>query len=259
MATEPELSVIIPAYNEAERIVDKLTVVSSYLQQREHSFEIIVLADGTDQTRERAQAFSVQSASSVLVGGSTERRGKGRAIRDGVAMSSGRIVGFLDADYKTPIEEIEKLLPFLHQGYDITIGSRAVSGAKIEVAQPLYRRLGSKVFGFTMHLMTGLWHVHDTQCGFKFFQGPVARDLFSRQTIDGYMFDVEILCLAKRSGYRMKEVPIRWRDDGDSRLDLATSRQNIIDMFRIRFTSPRPMLLPTEQAVELVGKPTETQ
>jgi dolichyl-phosphate beta-glucosyltransferase len=259
MAAEPELSVIIPAYNEAARIVETLSAVSSHLQQRKHSFEIIVLADGTDKTRERAQEFAVRSTAPVLVGGSTERRGKGRAVREGVAMSSGRIVGFLDADYKTPIEELEKLLPFLHQGYHIAIGSRALSGSRVEVAQPLYRRLGSKVFGLSMHLMTGLWQIHDTQCGFKFFQGAVARDLFSRQRVDGYMFDVEILCLAKRSGYRIKEVPIRWRDDGDSRLDLATSKQNIIDIFRIRLASPRPMLPPAGQTVELAGKPTESQ
>jgi len=259
MVAEPNLTVIIPAYNEAERIVGTLTAISSYLTQRNRAFEIIVIADGTDRTKELAQEFAAQSRASVLVAGSTERRGKGRAVREGIEMSRGRIIGFLDADYKTPIEEVEKLLPWLEDGYDVAIGSRALSESRVEVPQPLYRRLGSQVFGVTMHLMTGLWQIRDTQCGFKFFQGHVARDLFRQQRVDGYMFDVEVLCLAKRNGYRIKEVPIKWRDDGDSRLNMAAMRQNIIDMLWIRFTSSRKMLPAAPDTVEIVGKPTESR
>jgi dolichyl-phosphate beta-glucosyltransferase len=108
-----------------------------------------------------------------------------------------------------------------------------------------------------MHATTGLWQIGDTQCGFKFFNAAVARDLFTRQRIDGYMFDVEILYLAARSGYRIKEVGVTWRDDGDSRLDLlAGNWQNMIDILRIRLASPPPLLPPHVEAVELVGKPT---
>ena len=108
--------------------------------------------------------------------------------------------------------------------------------SRIARAQPLYRRLGSKAFGFGMHCVTGLWHVHDTQCGFKFFRAPVAKDLFARQKVDSYMFDVEILYLAKRNGYRLKEVGVRWQDDGDSRLQLVVGNwRNFLDILRIRF------------------------
>ena len=123
-----------------------------------------------------------------------------------MAQARGSVVGFVDADDKTPIEELDKLLPWLEQGYDVVIGSRGLAESRIEVAQRWYRRLGSRAFGVLMHLVMGLPHVRDTQCGFKFFRGPVARDLFARQRIDGYMFDIEILHLAARSGYRVKEV-----------------------------------------------------
>jgi dolichyl-phosphate beta-glucosyltransferase len=217
---------------------------------------VIVVADGNDGTREKAQEFAARSNAPVQVGGSASRRGKGRGIRDGIAMASGRIVGFVDADYKTPIEEIEKLLPWLEDGYDVAIGSRGMNESKIEVAQPIYRRIGSRAFGVAMHLTTGLWGIRDTQCGFKFFKAAIARNLFDRQRIDGYMFDVEILYLAHRSGYRIKEVGVRWRDDGDSRLNLVSGNwQNMLDILRIRLTARPALMSADKRAAELVGKP----
>jgi len=243
MTATPDLSIVVPAYNEAKRIGETLAAIASHLRERHPSFELIVIADGDDGTREKAQEFATQSGAPVMVGGSPARRGKGRGIREGVDRSQGRIVGFVDADYKTPIEEVDKLLPWLENGYDIAIGSRALTESRVEIAQPLYRRVGSRVFGMAMHLTTGLWQIRDTQCGFKFFQGAVARDLFGRQRVDGYMFDVEVLYLAHRSGYRIKEVGVKWRDDGDSRLDLlAGNWQNAIDILRIRFASSAPSL-----------------
>jgi dolichyl-phosphate beta-glucosyltransferase len=121
------------------------------------------------------------------------------------------------------------------------IGSRALRESRIERRQPLYRRLGSRGFSVFMHTVVGLPGIVDTQCGFKFFQRRAALDLFSRQKIDGYMFDVEILYLAQKAGYRIAQVPIRWRDDGDSRLVLLGGNvRNVIDIFRIRFGSARP-------------------
>src|SRR5262249_29905525 len=138
-------------------------------------------------------------------------------------------------DYKTPIEELPKLLRWLDEGYDLVIGSRATSGAAIEVPQAWYRRLGSRAFAAWMHAIVGLRDIPDTQCGFKVFRADVARDLFRRQRIDGYIFDVEILYLARRQGYRIQQVGVRWRDDGDSRLDLITGNlQNFLDVLRIR-------------------------
>ncbi len=230
-----QLTIIVPAYNEAARIGSTIAAIQAHLDQRAEPYEIIVAADGDDGTRERVAALAATDPRlSVL--GTSERRGKGRGIRDGVARARGAIIGFVDADYKTPIGEIDRLLPWLERGYDIAIGSRGLDDSRVEIAQAMYRRIGSRAFGLAMHLLIGLWDIRDTQCGFKFFQGAAARDLFSRQRIDGYMFDVEILHLAARTGYRVKEVGVRWRDDRDSRLQLVAGNwRNMRDLFRIRF------------------------
>ena len=146
------------------------------------------------------------------------------------------MIGFIDADNKTPITEFEKFEPWLHDGYDVVIGSRAMPESLIEQVQPLYRRCGSWGFSVFMHLCVGLRDISDTQCGFKFFRRDVARDLFRRQHIDGYMFDVEVLYLARQIGYGIAQVGVRWRDDADSRLDLVSGNlRNLRDVLSIRW------------------------
>jgi len=242
VADVPDLSVIIPAYNEAATIARTLTLVRDYLEGRGRSFEVIVAADGNDGTREMARELIGDDGRFTVIG-SAQRGGKGRGVRGGLGMARGRIVGFVDADYKTPIEEIEKILPWFDQGFDLVIGSRGMGDSQIVRAQKLYRRIGSRVFAFGMRTVTGVRNITDTQCGFKFFTRRAARDVFSRQRIDGYMFDVEILRLAQVLGYRIKEVGIRWQDDGDSRLDLiAGNWRNAKDIMKIglsRFKVPQ--------------------
>lgn len=237
----PELSIIIPAYNEARSIAATLSSVREYLDAQERSYEVIVSADGNDGTRERAQELARDDERFTVIG-SAHRGGKGRGVRNGVQLARGQIVGFIDADYKTPIEEIERILPGFDEGFDVVIGSRGMGDSRIERRQKLYRRVGSKVFAVGMRAVTGLRDVIDTQCGFKFFTRQAARDIFSRQKIDGYMFDVEILRLAQMLNYRVKEVGIRWHDDGDSRLELVAGNwRNAKDIFRIgwgRFKVP---------------------
>jgi dolichyl-phosphate beta-glucosyltransferase len=245
----PFLSLIVPAYNEAGSILASLADFQAYLDRQSIGYEIIVSADGNDGTRELVAELARHDLR-LKVLGSPGRGGKGRGIRLAVPQARGQIIGFVDADNKTPLSEFDKILPWFHQGYDIVIGSRAVAESLIEVRPPLHRRLGSKGFALVMHTLVGLWQIHDTQCGFKFFRAPVARDLFARQRIDGYMFDVEILYLAQRSGYRLKEVGIRWHDDGDTRLSLVSGNwQNLIDLFRIRFGRP------ASRAASLDGEP----
>ena len=212
----PSVSLVIPAYNEAARICETVGEAYDYFRIRGHAFEIIVSADGTDGTREAAAEFG-RTREGIRVIGSPVRRGKGCGLREGVRIAQGDIIGFTDADNKTPIAEFDKVEPRLRDGHDVVIGSRAMLGAEIEQHQPIYRRLGARAFGLVMHACVGLGDIPDTQCGFKFFRGDVARDLFALQQIDGYMFDAEVLYLARARGYRMAQVPIRWRDDGDSR------------------------------------------
>jgi dolichyl-phosphate beta-glucosyltransferase len=228
------VSLIIPAFNEAARIRSTIGEALDYFDSRGIACEVIVSADGTDGTREAARALA-ERRPEIQVIGQPERRGKGRGIREAVRLATGDVIGFVDADNKTPIAEFDKIEPCLADGHDVVIGSRAVRGSRIERAQPMYRRLGSWGFGLFMHLSVGLRGIVDTQCGFKFFRGDVARELFRRQQIDGYMFDVEILYLAEQLGYRTVEVPVRWRDDGDSRLQLvAGNLRNVRDIVSIR-------------------------
>lgn len=241
MPDEPYLSLVVPAYNEAASIARTLGLMRDYLERRQPSWEIIVSADGTDGTRERAAEFAGGDKRFSVIG-APERRGKGRGVREGVLMARGEIVGFVDADYKTPMEELEKILPAFDQGYEVVIGSRRVAGdSKIVRPQKLYRRVGSKVFARIMRVVVGLYGVKDTQCGFKFFTRDAARRIFSMQRIDGYMFDVEILRLAKRLGYEIKEVGVRWQDDGDSRSPMISGTiKHARDLLRIRMMKYSP-------------------
>jgi dolichyl-phosphate beta-glucosyltransferase len=235
VTNNPHITLILPAYNEVSSIGQTIEDAISYFRQRNMSYEIIVSADGDDGTRELVAEMAVSNPA-LKVTGNVERHGKGHGIRRAIAMASGEIIGFADADNKTPIEELDKIEDVIRNGYDIVIGSRALSESSIEQSQPLYRRLGSKGFRLFVHALVGLGDIVDTQCGFKFFKRHVAIDLFGRQIIDGYMFDVEVLYLAHLSGYRIAQVPVRWRDDGDSRLRLVSGNiRNGLDIFRIRF------------------------
>jgi dolichyl-phosphate beta-glucosyltransferase len=204
-----DLSIIVPAYNEVGRIAGTLQSMKDYLDRQGSTWEIIVSADGDDGTREAASAWG-KGDERLKVIGSPRRLGKGRGIRVGVELAWGNTIGFIDADYKTPIEEIAKVLPFLSE-YDIAIGSRKVGGARVEVAQRLYRRLGSKAFHAVMGNLLGLSDIADTQCGFKFFRRDAAKSVFSHQRIDGYMFDVEILRLARLMGLKNARELLRIR------------------------------------------------
>jgi dolichyl-phosphate beta-glucosyltransferase len=241
----PYLSLIVPAYNEVNAISRTLGAISAYLDRQGFEYEVIVAADGNDGTREKAAEIAARDPR-VSVIGSAERGGKGRGVRNGVLKAGGQIIGFLDADYKTPIDEFEKLRPYLDRGEEVVIGSRKVSDAKVEVQQSLHRRLGSRAFAVVRGMLIGLSDIRDTQCGFKFFQRDAARAIFSRQRIDGYMFDVEILYLARKLGYRIREVGVRWQDDGDSRsAAVAQSFWHGMDLLKIRFGSYGASAAPT--------------
>lgn len=232
---KPQITLILPAYNEAKRIAGTIQNAVSFFSQRKLEYEIIVSADGVDGTREIVSKI-IDLNPRVSVTGSPERRGKGYGIRQAILRARGEIIGFADADDKTPVSELDKFLPYLYDGWEIVIGSRGQPESIIERRQPWYRQIGSRGFGIFMHLTVGLWDIVDTQCGFKFFRADVARDLFSSQVIDGYMFDVEILYLARRKAYKIMQVPVRWRDDGDSRLNLVSGNiKNFRDVLMIRF------------------------
>ena len=249
-----DLSLILPAYNERNSIASTIDQAFAYFKSRGIRAEIIVAADGDDGTRE----FVSQKAAgdpTLTVIGHRERSGKGRGIREAMRLARGRIVGYADADNKVPIEEYDKIQGWLDDEYQIVTGSRASAQSRIERCQPLYRRIGSKGFSVFMQTVVGLPGIHDSQCGFKFFHRDVAIRLFEAQRIDAYMFDVEILAIAHRFGYRIKEVPIRWRDDADSRLQLLSGNiRNVVDIFKIRFYVSQLDRAPAGVAVASVGE-----
>jgi len=228
----PEISLILPAYNESRVIPKTIGEAVDYFESRKLTYEIIVAADGADGTREIVRSMAATNPALHAIGANA-RRGKGRGVREAVGMATGKIIGYADADNKVPIDDFDKFRPALAKGIEMVIGSRR-GGAVIEKAQPMYRRVGSIGFHYFMQTVVGLGGIQDTQCGFKFFQHDVAKKIFQRSKIDGYMFDVEILAIARRLGCRIEQIPIRWRDDADSRLNLvAGNLRNVRDIFRI--------------------------
>ena len=228
------VGLVVPAYNEVRSIAPTLREICAYFTAKPYDFEVVVAADGDDGTRELVKEMAIDEPRLKVIGG-PERRGKGRGVREGLRLVRGDVIGFADADNKTPITEFDKFEQHFSAGADVVIGSRGLRDSRVERPQALYRRAGSKVFALGMRAIVGLHGIADTQCGFKFFRRAAADDIFARQRVDGYMFDVEILHLASRSGYRIAQVPVRWRDDGDSRLELVRGNlRNLRDLLRIR-------------------------
>jgi dolichyl-phosphate beta-glucosyltransferase len=173
MTAQFSISVIFPTYNEVKRITQTIREAKAYFEQCQHPYEIVVSVDGDDGTRELVAGMARQDTTLKVIG-SVERRGKGYGIRQGVALATGEIIGFADADNKTPIDEFAKCKPWLRDGYAVVIGSCRLGESYIERSQPLYPQLGSKGFSLFLQAVVGLPGIVDTQCKFKFFQRCVA-------------------------------------------------------------------------------------
>ena len=230
--TNPAVSVVIPAYNEASRLASTLERVASYFGGERLAFEILVVDDGsTDVTASVARA----AEGPIQVVELGQNRGKGAAVRAGVRESRGTHILFTDADLSTPIEQWEPLRRKLDEGYDLVVGSRALADSRIEIPQPWYRERMGKTFNWILRRVLPL-ELEDTQCGFKLFDAAVAKRLFAAARIDGFAFDAEILFLAKRFGYRVGELPVPWFNSLPSRVHpLWHSAQMLRDLARIRF------------------------
>jgi dolichyl-phosphate beta-glucosyltransferase len=211
----PELSVVIPAFNEARRLGPTLDRVAAYLAGRGVGHEIVVVDDGsTDATAALVRSHPAPGLRLVEQG---ENRGKGAALRRGVAESRGERVLLCDADLSTPIEELPALERRLEAGADLVLGSRGLAESDVRVHQPRYRELMGKAFNRIIRLL-GVRGLRDTQCGFKLLRGEAARRLFAELRTDRFAFDVELVWLARRHGYRVEEVGVAWVDSPDSRV-----------------------------------------
>lgn len=234
---EPSLSIVIPAYNEETVIKKTLERVAEYLDVSHPSYEIIVVCDGSkDSTAIIAERFARERGTDTIkVIARAGNMGKGFSVRQGCLEAKGNYVIFTDADLSTPIDEIEKLLKWLEEGYDITIGSRALKESDIQIRQAWYREIMGKIFNLFVQVFA-IKGIKDTQCGFKGFKKEVARNIFQRQTINGFGFDVEVIYIARVFGYNIKEVPVRWLNRAESKVNpLTHSFQMLADLIRIRF------------------------
>lgn len=219
-----DISVVIPAFNEASRLAPSLRQALDYLARRGASYELLVVDDGSrDATAEVAEGFAGEGVQVIRL---ERNRGKGGAIKTGMLASRGELVLLSDADFSTPIQEVEKLERWLAEA-PVVVGSRAVAGSQIDQRQPFYRELMGKTFNRIIHLL-GVRGVRDTQCGFKLLRGDVARRLASELTIDGFAYDVELVWLARRAGYRVEEVGVVWANSPDSRVDPIRSSLSML-------------------------------
>ena len=216
-AQVPELSIVIPAYNEEARLPRALARISEYFSNPRAPFtldrlEILIVDDGsTDSTPRIAEEWSRTMPAARLVSNG-ENRGKGYSVRHGMLEARGRLALFTDADLSSPIEQIERLLVAIETGDDVAIGSRALDRSLIFGRQSRIREIAGMIFNGFVRIFTGL-QFHDTQCGFKIFVRESSRIVFEQQRIEGFGFDPEILFLAKRHGLRTAEIPVRWAHD----------------------------------------------
>lgn len=227
-----DLSIIIPAYNESLRLGPTLRRVVDYLRQRGGSYEVLVVDDGSaDDTSEVARKFEPEG---VRVLRQEVNRGKGAVIKVGVLASRGREVLLVDADLSTPIEDLEKLQPRLADA-QVVLGSRAVEGADIQKHQPIYREMMGRIFNLIVQL-SGVRGLRDTQCGFKLLDGDAARQLFPELQTERFAYDVELVWLARRRGYKVVEVGVRWADSPASKVNpLVDSTRMFWDVMALRW------------------------
>jgi dolichyl-phosphate beta-glucosyltransferase len=236
---EPMLSVVIPAYNERERIGPSLEAIRSFLSGQRHSSEVIVVDDGSnDGTREVVLEHAAgyrESGIALRVVTNTPNRGKGFSVKRGVREANGEIVLFTDADLSSPFTEAPKLIGPIERGeVDVAFGSRGLDRSLIGVHQPGLRELRGRVSNLVIQMITGL-PFKDTQCGFKAFRREAALPAFLEQRIDGFGFDPELLFIARKHGLRLKEVPVIWNHCEGSKVGYFLDTVKVLsDMFAIR-------------------------
>lgn len=227
------LSVVIPAYNEEKRIQKTLLAIDDYLKKQSYGYEILVVNDGSKDGTARAVQELADRVANLRLIDNQSNQGKGGVVRQGMLLAQGQIRLFTDADNSTSIEHIEKFLPLFKEGHDIVIGSRRTKGAVIAVHQPWIRDWLGGIFRAIVRLLVPLG-VKDSQAGFKAFSQKAAEAVFSRQTLTRWAFDVEILAIARRLEFKIKEVPITWVNDQESHVKLKGMIGMLFEVLSVR-------------------------
>jgi dolichyl-phosphate beta-glucosyltransferase len=228
----PFLSLVIPAHNEESRLPKTLEQVFAFLSAQSYNAEVIVVENGSaDRTLEIAQGFAERHENLRVI--HTDERGKGLAVKRGMLAARGEFRLFADADFSMPVPEINRFLPPALPDFDIAIASRETDGA-IRYGEPFRRHLSGRIFNALIRLVV-LPGLDDTQCGFKCFRAPVVEEIFPLQTMPGWSFDVELLYIARRRGYRIQEIGIPWYFNPDTKVSLVhDSLRMASDLFTIR-------------------------
>jgi glycosyltransferase involved in cell wall biosynthesis len=232
---KPLLSLIIPAYNEEMRLPHTLQLVMDYLSAQSYQAEVLVVENGSrDRTLEIAQDFARRYPNLCAL--HSGQRGKGLAVRLGMLAAQGQYRFMCDADFSMPVEQIGRFLPPVLDGFDIAIASREAPGA-VRFAEPHYRHLVGRVYNWMIRLVA-LPGLQDTQCGFKCFRDEVAEELFNLQTLPGWSFDVELLFIAQRRGYKIVEIGIPWYFNSESKIRVMKDSLRMgLDLLRIRLNA----------------------
>lgn len=232
----PQLSVVIPAFNEAATIADTVAAVCRFVSETGMPAEVIVVDDGsTDDTGVIAERALAQSEVPWRVVRFDTNRGKASAVRQGMLEAGGDLLLMTDADLSVSLEQLPKFLDAIRAGADIAVASRAVRGARGDPPQPLWRILVGKAYAVVRRLIV-LPHIADTQCGFKLFTREAAREAFSRQTATSWAFDAEVLYIAHRLGYRIVEVPVVWCNRRESKVRVLRDLWKVLrDLLVVRW------------------------
>ncbi len=239
MEKDLRLSVIIPSYKEGERIGRTLLEIEEYLSRQHYNYEVIVIVDGSpDNTAEIAKNYT-NHVKNLKVIKNAENRGKGFVVRQGLLEAKGQHRLFLDADGSTSITHLDKFLPEFDNGYDVVIGSRDIEGAFVQIPQPKIRILMGNMGNWAIRIVLGLWKYPDTQCGFKIISGRAAEAVASRMVVDRFGFDFELISLAERLGFKVKQMPVRWLNEEGSTVGGLFGPngfiQVLIDLFKTKW------------------------
>ncbi|MFC2167181.1 dolichyl-phosphate beta-glucosyltransferase [Acidobacteriota bacterium] len=233
LADDIFLSVVIPAYNEEGRIANTLVKIREYLHCQDYSSEIIVVNDGSTDLTDQSATEILKDWPNFRLLSRIENKGKGYTVKEGILNSRGQMILFSDADLSTPIEELENFFPWADE-YAVLIGSRSLPDSDIQVHQSFLREIMGKTFNFFVQLLI-FRGIIDTQCGFKLFHRQAALDIFNRIKLEGFGFDVEALYIAQKLGYRIKQLPVVWRNSPESRVHIIRSSvEMFLDLFRVR-------------------------
>jgi dolichyl-phosphate beta-glucosyltransferase len=228
------VSVIVPCFNEGKTIQKNLARIHNYLKNRFDVFEIIVVDDGSsDDTLKEVK--KIQDDLHLRVIGNIKNEGKGKVVKQGILEGSCELIMFLDADLGIPIEELEKFIPEFENGYDIVIASRFVPGLKVVRPVQFHRRLMEKTFRMMRMAIINDWHIKDTQCGFKVFKKEAAVKIFPKTSLRRFAFDAELVFVANKFGYKIKEMPIHLQNPPSRTLRIIRDPANmILDLMKIR-------------------------